>query len=107
MLKNNKSDHFTKGHGFLLQKELYVCIKCFVKCLGTEDKGLRVCFLKIGQRIALFYINGHKFGGGRREEKRAGTEGSGPEQDLNHIRELNAVLLNRAQGMLDAAESHI
>ena len=48
MLKNNKSDHFTKGHGFLLQKELYVCIKCFVKCLGTEDKGLRVCFLKIG-----------------------------------------------------------
>lgn len=107
MLKNNKSDHFTKGHAFLLQKELYVCIKCFVKCLGTEDKGLRVCFFKTGQRTALFYINGHKFGGGRREERCAGTEGAGLKQDLNHIRELNAVLLNRAQGMLDAVESYI
>ena len=107
MLKNNKSDHFTKGHAFLLQKELYVCIKCFVKCLGTEDKGLRVCFFKTGQRTALFYINGHKFGGGRREERCAGTEGAGSKQDLNHIRELNAVLLNRAQGMLDTVESYI
>lgn len=107
MLKNNKSDHFTKRHAFLLQKELYVCIKCFVKCLGTEDKGLRVCFFKTGQRTALFYINGHKFGGGRREERCAGTEGAGLKQDLNHIRELNAVLLNRAQGMLDTVESYI
>lgn len=76
MLRYKKSDHFTNGHEFLLQKELYVCIKYFVKGLGTEDKAPRECILK-RQRTVLFYINGHKLGDGRREEIWAGTEGAG------------------------------